>query len=293
MLFNELGLSAELLRAVEKQGYSEATPIQQQAIPLILEGRDILAGAQTGTGKTAGFTLPMLQLLRESPSDRPSVRALILTPTRELAAQVVESVREYGHYLPFRFRGDLWRGQYQPTDYEITQGCRYCRGHARAPARSPATQNHRPFPASRCWYWMKRTACSIWASFTIFRRILKVLPEQRQNLLFSATFSRDIRRLAAGLLNAPTEIQVRDPQQRQRIGSARSCIRSTGRANANCCHIALAPRTGRQVLVFTRTKHGANRLAQQLTRDGLNSEAIHGNKSQGARTRTLGRLQGR
>jgi ATP-dependent RNA helicase RhlE len=289
VLFKELGLSAELLRAIEDQGYKTATPIQQQAIPPILEGRDVLAGAQTGTGKTAGFTLPMLQRLEYGMVNRRRVRALVLVPTRELAAQVAESVRCYGQHLPFR-AAVIYGGVSINT-----QIARLRKGVDVVIATPGRLLDHMEqgtinLDAIECLVLDEADRMLDMGFIRDIRKIMKVLPTARQNLLFSATFSNEIRRLAVDLLDSPVEIsvatngkpaegidQVVYPVDRQRKRELLSHI--------------IAERNWRQVLVFTRTKHGANRLATQLESDGLTTAAIHGNKSQGARTRALGEFK--
>jgi ATP-dependent RNA helicase RhlE len=286
VLFNELGLSAELLRAIEDQGYKTATPIQQQAIPAILEGRDVLAGAQTGTGKTAGFTLPMLQRLQYGTVSRRRIRALVLVPTRELAAQVAESVRCYGQHLPFR-AAVIYGGVSINTQIaRLRKGVDVV---IATPGRllDHLKQGTIDLGAIECLVLDEADRMLDMGFIRDIRKIMKVLPTKRQNLLFSATFSTEIRRLAVDLLDSPKEIsvatngkpaegidQVVYPVDRQRKRELLSHI--------------IGERNWRQVLVFTRTKHGANRLATQLESDGLTSAAIHGNKSQGARTRALG-----
>ena len=287
MLFSELGLSAELLRATNKQGYQEATPIQQQAIPLILEGHDILAGAQTGTGKTAGFTLPLLQRLQESqqPGNKRRIRALILVPTRELAAQVAESVEDYGRYLPFKsaviFGGVSINPQLQKlgrgVDIVIATPGRLLDHMQRGTIRLDAVETLVLDEADRMLDM---------GFIRDIRKVLKVIPRQRQNLLFSATFSDDIKQLASELLNSPTEIQIaRQNTTAEQITQVVYPV-DRDRKRELLSHL-IGSGNWRQVLVFTRTKHLANRLAQQLERDGLTASAIHGNKSQGARTRAL------
>jgi ATP-dependent RNA helicase RhlE len=287
MLFSELGLSAELLRATNKQGYEEATPIQQQAIPLILEGHDILAGAQTGTGKTAGFTLPLLQRLQESqqPGNKRRIRALILVPTRELAAQVAESVEDYGRYLPFKsaviFGGVSINPQLQKlgrgVDIVIATPGRLLDHMQRGTIRLDAVETLVLDEADRMLDM---------GFIRDIRKVLKVIPRQRQNLLFSATFSDDIKQLASELLNSPTEIQIaRQNTTAEQISQVVYPV-DRDRKRELLSHL-IGSGNWRQVLVFTRTKHLANRLAQQLERDGLTASAIHGNKSQGARTRAL------
>jgi ATP-dependent RNA helicase RhlE len=285
VLFNELGLSAELLRAVEEQGYLEATPIQQQAIPLILKGADVLAGAQTGTGKTAGFTLPMLHRLQHGTVNRRRIRALVLTPTRELAAQVGDSVRDYGKHLPFR-TAVIYGGVSINTQIaKIRKGVDVV---VATPGRLLDHLSQGTIDLGAVEFLVLDEADRMLDMGFIrdIRKVIKALPGKRQNLLFSATFSPDIRQLAAGLLNRPTEIQVAvngkpaagvsqvvHPVDRERKRELLSHKISTG--------------NWQQVLVFTRTKHGANRLATQLEADGLPATAIHGNKSQGARLRAL------
>jgi ATP-dependent RNA helicase RhlE len=286
MLFSELGLSAELLRATEKQGYLEATPIQQQAIPLILEGHDLLAGAQTGTGKTAGFTLPLLQRLQNSvPQGNKRVRALILVPTRELAAQVAESVENYGRYLPFTssviFGGvsinpqitKLRRG----VDIVIATPGRLLDHMQRGTIRLDGVETLVLDEADRMLDM---------GFIRDIRKVLNAIPKNRQNLLFSATFSKDIKQLANELLNAPMEIQVaRQNTTAEQISQVVYPV-DRNRKRELLSHM-IGEGNWQQVLVFTRTKHLANRLSQQLEQDGISSAAIHGNKSQGARTRAL------
>ena len=287
MLFEQLGLSAELLRAVNEQGYHEATPIQQQAIPLILEGRDVLAAAQTGTGKTAGFTLPLLQRLNHARHEGPraGVRALILTPTRELAAQVGESVKAYGRHLPIRstmiFGGVSIRPQFaalrKRTDIVIA-----------TPGRLLDHVRQRTIDLSRVEILVLDEADRMLDMGFIrdIRAIMAELPRQRQNLLFSATFSKEIRRLAADLLNSPQEIQA--PAQNVQADRINQVVWPVDqRRKRELLSHQIGARNWKQVLVFARTRHGADRLSKQLSQDGLNAVALHGDKSQGARTRAL------
>jgi ATP-dependent RNA helicase RhlE len=285
MLFSQLGLSAELLRAVEEQGYTEATPIQREAIPLILDGRDVLAGAQTGTGKTAGFTLPLLQRLQSSPARPRRIRALILTPTRELAAQVSESVRTYGRHLPFRSTQIFGGVSIRPQIDKLRQGVDIV---VATPGRLLDHMQQKTIDLSQVEILVLDEADRMLDMGFIrdIRKVLKVLRADRQNLLFSATFSTEIRRLAADLLNQPTEIQVTPRNTTvERITQVVHPV-DKGRKRELLSH-RIGTENWSQVLVFTRTKHGANRLAEQLTGDGLNAAAIHGNKSQGARTKAL------
>jgi len=285
MLFNKLGLSAELLRAVDEKGYSAATPIQQQAIPHILEGHDILAGAQTGTGKTAGFTLPLLQRLQYSQVNRRSIRALVLTPTRELAAQVGDSVRDYGRYLPFR-TAVIYGGVSINTQIsKLRKGVDVV---VATPGRLLDHMQQGTIDLSAIEVLVLDEADRMLDMGFIrdIRKILKVLPEERQNLLFSATFSDDIRKLAARTLNAPAEIQVAQENTTADRVSQLVYPVDKSRKRELLSH-RIGAENWRQVLVFTRTKHGANRLAKQLETDGITATAIHGNKSQAARTRAL------
>jgi ATP-dependent RNA helicase RhlE len=287
MLFNQLGLSAELLRAIDEQGYREATRIQQQAIPVILEGRDVLAGAQTGTGKTAGFTLPLLQQLQmaRTKGQRGRVRVLILTPTRELTAQVGESVRNYGRYLPFKSTVIFGGVSINPQISKLRKGIDIV---VATPGRLLDHVQRKTIDLSGVEMLVLDEADRMLDMGFIrdMRKIFAVLPKQRQTLMFSATFSNEIRRLGADLLNAPTELHA--APRNTAAERVRQIVYPVDRRRKR---ELLAHRIGaenwQQVLVFTRTKHGANRLAEQLSSDGLKAVAIHGNKSQGARTRAL------
>jgi ATP-dependent RNA helicase RhlE len=285
MLFNQLGLTAELLRAVEEKGYQEATPIQQQAIPLILEGRDVLAAAQTGTGKTAGFTLPMLQKLQQSDRNRRSIRALVLTPTRELAAQVAESVCDYGAHLPFKTAVIFGGVNIKSQITKLRNGVDVV---VATPGRLLDHMQQRTIDLSKVEFLVLDEADRMLDMGFIrdIRKVLQVLPKERQNLLFSATFSDDIRRLANDLLDAPVEIEV--AQRNKPADLVKQVVHPVDkRRKRQLLSERIGKENWRQVLVFTRTKRGANRLAEQLGQDGIESAAIHGNKSQGARTRAL------
>ncbi|GBF31155.1 ATP-dependent RNA helicase RhlE [bacterium MnTg04] len=252
---------------------------------MILEGRDVLAGAQTGTGKTAGFTLPLLQRLQNSRPSQRCVRALILTPTRELAAQVGESVRDYGRHLPFKATVIFGGVSINTQIFKLRKGADIV---VATPGRLLDHMQRGTIDLGEVEILVLDEADRMLDMGFIrdIRKILKELPKERQNLLFSATFSKEIRRLAAALLNAPTEIQV--AQRNTTVELVTQIVHPVDRSRKR---ELLSHRIGaenwRQVLVFTRTKHGANRLAEQLSRDGLKSVAIHGNKSQGARTRAL------
>lgn len=287
MTFNDLGLSADLLRAVSAQGYSQPTPIQSKAIPIVLKGEDLLAGAQTGTGKTAGFTLPLLQRLSTPQplrGKRP-VRALILAPTRELAAQVGESVRAYGKYLPIKSAVIYGGVSIRPQINILRQGIDVL---VATPGRLLDHVGQKTLDLSQVEILVLDEADRMLDMGFIrdIRKILALLPKQRQNLLFSATFSSQIKQLADGLLNAPKLIEV--ARRNTAAESVEQCIHlvDKGRKRALLSHL-IRSKKWQQVLVFTRTKHGANRLAGQLAKDGINSAAIHGNKSQGARTKAL------
>ena len=287
MTFNTLGLSAELLRALAEQGYTEPTPIQQQAIPTILEKRDIMAAAQTGTGKTAAFTLPLLQRLSADTNRvrRGTVRALVLTPTRELAAQVAESVATYGRYLPLHFAVVFGGVGINPQIEALRNGVDVL---VATPGRLLDHANQKTVDLSGVEILVLDEADRMldMGFISDIRRVLAMLPKERQNLLFSATFSDEIKRLAGGLLTAPVVIEV----ARRNTASERvtHTVHPVDRERKReLLSFLIDSRDLRQVLVFTRTKHGANRLAQQLERDGISAAAIHGNKSQSARTRAL------
>ena len=287
MLFKDLGLSAELLRAVETKGYEEATPIQQQAIPLILQGKDVLAGAQTGTGKTAGFTLPLLQLLQQTHKEgqKRYPRVLVLTPTRELAAQVHESVRDYGRYLPLRSAVIFGGVSINPQKQKLIKGVDIV---VATPGRLLDHVQQRSIDLSRVEILVLDEADRMLDMGFIrdIRKILNVIPRQRQTLLFSATFSKEIKTLAAEFLKQPKEIQVTPQNTAVELVSQIVYPVDKKRKRELLSHL-IGEENWQQVLVFTRTKHSANKLAEQLDKDGISSAAIHGNKSQGARTRAL------
>jgi ATP-dependent RNA helicase RhlE len=288
MSFNELGLTAELLRAVQSQGYQEATPIQLQAIPLVLEGRDVLGCAQTGTGKTAGFMLPLLQRLQQSqPAEggRKRPRALVLTPTRELAAQVAQSARDYGRYVRSKVTVIYGGVSINPQITELRRGADIV---VATPGRLLDHVERRTVDLSGIEIFVLDEADRMLDMGFIrdIRRVIGALPKRRQNLLFSATFSTEIRRLAADLLNAPIEIQA-TPRNTPSARARQIVFPVDRNRKRELLSHQIGTGNWRQVLVFTRTKHGANRLTEQLERDGLEAVAIHGNKSQGARTRAL------
>ena len=287
MLFKNLALSAELLQAIEKQGYDEATPIQAQAIPLVLEGKDVLAGAQTGTGKTAGFTLPVLQLLQQShrPGQKPYPKVLVLTPTRELAAQVHESVRDYGRYLPFRSAVIFGGVSINPQKQKLIKGVDIV---VATPGRLLDHVGQRSIDLSKIEILILDEADRMLDMGFIrdIRKLLNIIPKQRQTLLFSATFSKEIRNLASEFLKQPAQIQVTPENTAVELVSQVVYPVDKKRKRELLSH-KIGEEEWQQVLVFTRTKHSANKLTEQLGDDGITSAAIHGNKSQGARTKAL------
>ncbi len=288
MSFSSLGLSAELLRAVSDQGYAEPTPVQSRAIPVVLAGRDLLAAAQTGTGKTAGFTLPLLQHLQKNPLEagrRKPVRALVLTPTRELAAQVADSVQTYGKYLPFTTAVIFGGVNINPQMDKLHRGVDIV---VATPGRLLDHVQQKTIDLSKVEILVLDEGDRMLDMGFIrdIRRILGLLPHRRQNLLFSATFSEDIRQLAAGLLKNPETIDVAPRNSTVELITQRVHPVDKGHKRELLAHL-IKSGDWRQVLVFTRTKHGANRLCEQLQKDGIQSAAIHGNKTQSARTRAL------
>ncbi len=286
MSFSTLGLSSPLLQAVADEGYETPTPIQLQAIPAVLAGRDVMAAAQTGTGKTAGFTLPLLERLAQGTRARANqARALVLTPTRELAAQVGESVVTYGKYLPLRSAVVFGGVNINPQMMQLRRGVDIL---VATPGRllDLYQQNAVRFGDLEVLVLDEADRMLDMGFIHDIKRILALLPRQRQNLMFSATFSDEIRDLAKGLVNDPVEISVTPrntaaPSVRQWI-----CPVDKKRKAELLSHLIHENRW-EQVLVFTKTKHGANKLTQFLEAEGLKAAAIHGNKSQGARTRAL------
>jgi ATP-dependent RNA helicase RhlE len=286
MSFDTLGLVAELSRAVSEKGYSQPTPIQQQAIPVILQGRDLLAGAQTGTGKTAGFTLPLLQRLHQQTGNKKGApRALILAPTRELAAQVRESVKAYSKYLPFRSMAIFGGVNINPQINTLRKGTDIL---VATPGRLLDHVNQRTVDLSNIEILVLDEADRMLDMGFIrdIRKIIALLPQQRQNMLFSATYSNEIKKLSDSLLTDPAMIEVaRRNTAAERVVQLVHPV-DRGRKRELLSWL-IGSNNWQQVLVFTRTKHGADKLAKQLGQDGLSATAIHGNKSQGARTRAL------
>ncbi|NEX16594.1 MAG: RNA helicase [Halochromatium sp.] len=313
MSFDTLGLSAELLRAVREQGYTQPTPIQTKAIPTILSGGDVMAAAQTGTGKTAGFTLPLLQRLsiqtsrrsaeqsdrqasghsarqpqgRAAAGARRPIRALVLTPTRELAAQVQESIQTYGQYLPLRSTVVFGGVKINPQIDQLRRGVDIL---VATPGRLLDHAGQGTVDLSKVETLILDEADRMLDMGFIhdIKKVLALLPPNhaRQNLLFSATFSDDIKRLAERLLNDPKLIEAA-PRNTTAERIDQIVYPVDRHRKRELLSQMIGANDWRQVLVFTRTKHGANRLAEQLQTDGLSAAAIHGNKSQGARTRAL------
>jgi ATP-dependent RNA helicase RhlE len=287
MSFTTLGLSEPILRAVAEEGYTTPTPIQKQAIPVILQKRDILAGAQTGTGKTAGFVLPLLQLMSTDPraKGKRKVRALILTPTRELAAQVGESVTTYGKHLPFRSTVIYGGVGINPQINALRGGIDIVTA---TPGRLLDHANQKTIDLSNVEFLILDEADRMLDMGFIhdIKKVLALLPKQRQNLLFSATFSQEIKTLADGLLDSPALIEVaRRNTASERVSQVVHPV-DKKRKRELLTHL-IKMGNWEQVLVFTRTKHGANRLSDDLAKAGIRSAAIHGNKSQNARTKAL------
>ncbi len=286
MSFDSLGLSAPILQAVAEQGYTEPSPIQAQAIPAVIEGKDVMAAAQTGTGKTAGFTLPLLQIL--SNGDRAQanqVRALVLTPTRELAAQVGESVALYGKNLPLRSTVVFGGVKINPQMMKLRKGVDVL---VATPGRLLDLFNQNAFNFKRLEVLVLDEADRMLDMGFIhdIKKIIALLPKDRQNLMFSATFSDDIRKLAKGLVNNPVEISVSPRNTTVKAVEQWVYPADKSKKSALLCKL-IKDNKWQQVLVFSKTKHGANRLTKQLETQGITAAAIHGNKGQGARTRAL------
>ena len=282
--FNALGLSDGLLSAIENAGYTQPTPIQQQAIPLVIEGNDVLAAAQTGTGKTAAFTLPMLQQL-SSPNDGRKIRALILTPTRELAAQVLDSIATYSQHLKLRSFAVFGGVNINPQKKKIAQGVDIL---VATPGRLLDLVQQRVVNLSHIEMLVLDEADRMLDMGFIhdMKKIIGYLPKRRQTLLFSATFSKEIRELAQQFLYRPKEVSVTPKNTAAK--TVQQVVYSIDRKQKSDALLHLiSTENWFQVLVFHRTKHGANKLTKFLLKNGVNATAIHGNKSQNARTTAL------
>jgi len=286
MHFTDLGLPDPILKAVTQQGYDTPTPIQAQAIPAILEGHDVMAAAQTGTGKTAGFTLPLLARLSQGQlASGNQARALVLTPTRELAAQVHDSVVNYGQFLPLKSAVVFGGVKINPQMMKLRRGVDIL---VATPGRLLDLYNQNAVRFSQLEVLVLDEADRMLDMGFIndIKKILKLLPAKRQNLMFSATFSNEIRQLAKGLVNNPVEISVSPRNTTVKSVEQWICPVDKKQKSPLLCHL-INDNQWHQVLVFSRTKHGANKLVKQLEATGLKAAAIHGNKSQGARTKAL------
>ncbi len=286
MGFSKLGLSDSILKAVLQKGYDKPSPIQEKSIPVVLEGKDLMAAAQTGTGKTAGFTLPILELLSKgSLAKSNQVRTLVLTPTRELAAQVQDSVSTYGKYLPLKSAVVFGGVKINPQMQKLRSGVDIL---VATPGRllDLYSQNAVKFDQLEIIVFDEADRMLDMGFIHDIKRILKILPPKRQTLMFSATFSDDIRKLAKSLVNNPIEIST--TPRNSTVKSVRQWIHPVDKSKkqALLTHL-IKEHDWYQVLVFSRTKHGANRIATQLEKRKISATAIHGNKSQAARTRAL------
>lgn len=286
MSFSTLGLSDPLLRAVSDKGYTTPSPIQAEAIPAVLKGHDVMAAAQTGTGKTAGFTLPLLQKLSQgSLAKSNQARALVLTPTRELAAQIAENVEAYGKYLNLRSAVVFGGVKINPQMMKLRKGADVL---IATPGRllDLHQQNAIAFDQLEVLILDEADRMLDMGFIHDIRRILKTLPKQRQNLMFSATFSDDIRQLAKTIVNDPIEISV-TPRNSAAVSVTQWVHPVDKDQKRRLLAELIKKHRWEQVLVFSRTKHGANRIAEFLEKNNIQAAAIHGNKSQGARTRAL------
>lgn len=286
MSFDSLGLSAPLLKAVQKKGYTEASPIQQKAIPPVLQGKDVLASAQTGTGKTAGFTLPILQILSKNPPQkRRPIRALVLTPTRELAAQILENVVSYGEFLDIRSTVIFGGVNQNPQVQKLRNGIDFL---IATPGRLLDLHNQRLLSLASVEVLVLDEADRMLDMGFIrdINKILALVPPKRQNLLFSATFSREIKKLAGGFLHNPILVEA-TPENTTVEKIIQKAYKVDKKKKTNLVIDLIAGGRWQQVLVFTRTKHGANRLSEKMNKADVSAAAIHGNKSQAARTKAL------
>ena len=286
MKFNELGLMPSLLKAVNEKGYTDPSPIQEKAIPLILRRKDVLASAQTGTGKTAGFTLPLLQILsKQSNSNHRKIKALILTPTRELAAQIYDNVIEYSRHLELRSSVIFGGVNQKPQVSKIRSGIDIL---IATPGRLLDLENQRLLSLRNVEILVLDEADRMldMGFQRDINKIMNLLPSKRQNLLFSATFSKEIKRLAKGILNDPAIVET--SPQNTTVEAIVQYVYNVDKNKKSSLIIQLIKEgKWKQVLVFTRTKHGANNLCKKMIKADISAAAIHGNKSQGARTRAL------
>ncbi|WP_421764844.1 DEAD/DEAH box helicase [Ekhidna sp.] len=286
MTFNSLGLSEPLLRAISKKGYSEPSPIQSKVIPVILDKKDVLASAQTGTGKTAGFTLPILQLLSDGQEYRKRpVRSLILTPTRELAAQIYDNVRAYSAYTDLRSAVIFGGVKANPQIASLKKGVDIL---IATPGRLLDLHNQHALSLHKVEVLVLDEADRMldMGFQRDINKILQLLPPRRQNLLFSATFSKEIKRLANGFMSHPQYVEA-TPENTTVEKINQQVYRVDKKRKTDLILDLIAGGKWQQVLVFTRTKHGANRLTEKMNKADISAAAIHGNKSQGARTKAL------
>ena len=286
MSFNSLGLSDALLKAISKKGYTTPSPIQKKAIPPILEGKDVLASAQTGTGKTAGFTLPILQILSQGKhlSHRP-IRALILTPTRELAAQILANIKEYSEFVDLRSTVIFGGVNQNPQVAQLRQGVDIL---VATPGRLIDLQNQGLVTLSKVEILVLDEADRMldMGFLRDIERIMKVLPPKRQNLMFSATFSKDIKKLAMGILHHPVQVEA-TPENTTVEAIIQKVYPCAKEKKTELIIKLITEGNWKQILVFTRTKQGANKLTESMISAGIKAAAIHGNKGQGARTKAL------
>ncbi|GAA4242984.1 MULTISPECIES: DEAD/DEAH box helicase [Winogradskyella] len=286
MSFKSLGLSEPLLQAIQKKGYETPSPIQAKAIPPVLEGKDVLASAQTGTGKTAGFTLPLLHLLSNGSQQRHRpIRALILTPTRELAAQVYANVKEYSEFLNIRSTVIFGGVNQKPQVNKLSQGVDVL---VATPGRLIDLENQGLLSLSKVEIFVLDEADRMldMGFLRDIERVMKLIPAKRQNLMFSATFSKDIKKLAYSILNNPVQVEATPENTAVEVIQQKVYRVAKGKKTGLIIKL-ISEGDWKQVLVFTRTKHGANKLCKKMISDGITAAAIHGNKSQGARTKAL------
>jgi ATP-dependent RNA helicase RhlE len=286
MTFESLGLSTAIVKAVEKKGYTEPSPIQKKAIPLILDGKDVLASAQTGTGKTAGFTLPMLhRLVAENKWKRRPIRALILTPTRELAAQVYDNVREYSEYLDIKSMVIFGGVNQKPQVRALRDGVDVL---VATPGRLLDLQSQGALSLGKIEFLVLDEADRMldMGFLRDIKKVLDLVPKERQTLLFSATFSREIKSFASSILRNPVAVEA-TPENTTAEKVVQKVYRVDKGKKTDLVIKLITDGKWKQVLVFTRTKHGANRLTEKMNKNGITAAAIHGNKSQNARTKAL------
>ncbi|MDB4754937.1 DEAD/DEAH box helicase [bacterium] len=286
MSFNTLGLEEELLKAVSKQGYTEPSPIQAKCIPVVLEGKDVLASAQTGTGKTAGFTLPILQILSKGPKLRKRpIRSLILTPTRELAAQILENVQAYSSFLDIKSMVIFGGVNQNPQVTKLKRGVDIL---VATPGRLLDLHNQKHLSLANVEILVLDEADRMldMGFLRDIKRVLALIPKKRQTLLFSATFSKEIKKLAQDFLTNPVSVEATPENTTAELVKQKAFRVDKGQKTKLIIKL-ISEGKWSQVLVFTRTKHGANRLSEKMVKGGITASAIHGNKSQGARTKAL------